>query len=142
MSSSRIASTRFQSVLDGLFIFFALFIIRPSQRNDADGIGYWLRERHQSGATPNRANANPSLLAIVLARVGLDKDLTAEHLLCPGEVEAMLPNVGAVLGLVPFKGHCNSKRSYIARRLQCYLSVILAPRSGSPPRVGPVGVVF
>src|SRR5208282_5773719 len=114
MSSSRIASTRFQSLLDGLFIFFPLFIVRPSQRNDADGVGYWLCERHESGATLNRANPNPSLLAIVLARVGPDKEGTAEHLLCPSEVEAMLPNVGAVLGFVPFEDHCNSKRSYIA----------------------------
>lgn len=36
-----------------------------------------------------------------------------EHLLCPGEVEAVLPDVGAVLGFVPFNIRCNSKRSYI-----------------------------
>src|SRR5580704_3316282 len=108
MSSSRIASMRFQSVADGCFIFFALFIIRPSQRNDADGIGHWFRKHHKRDATFNRANANPSLLAIVLACIGPDKEGTAEHLLCPGKVEAMLPNIGAVLRFIPFKIHCNS----------------------------------
>src|SRR5271165_7505243 len=52
------------------------------------------------------------LFAVVLTCIRAYQKRTAEHLLRVGEIEPMLPDVRAVLSLVPFKSHCNSNCSY------------------------------
>jgi len=103
---------RFQSVLDSLFVFLALFMICLSQRDDADRIIRIFPEYYEGNTILYHPNSNPSLLAVILARVGTNKKNVTEHLFRLGEVEPMLPDVGPVLGLVPFKSTCNSKCSY------------------------------
>jgi hypothetical protein len=64
-----------------------------SQRDDADGIVREFSERYKGDAAPNHPNPDPSLLAIVLTRVGTNKKEAAKHLFRLGEVEAVLPDV-------------------------------------------------
>src|SRR5689334_19228012 len=112
MSLSRSASIRLQSVLDRFFVFFPFFMICLSQRDDANGILRELSERDKGYPPPNHANPKPSLLAIILTRVGANQKHAAEHFFRLREVEPMLPDIGAVLGFVPLKSHCNSNCSY------------------------------
>src|ERR1039458_3782332 len=112
MSSSRSESIRFQSVLERFFVFFPLFMICRSQRDDADGIVRRLSERHKGAPPLNHPYSDPSLLAIILTHVGTDQENAAKHLFRVGEVEAMFTDVGTVLELGPFKYHRNAKCSY------------------------------
>jgi hypothetical protein len=73
------------------------------QRDDADRTLRAFCERNKSNAAPGHPNSNPSLLAIVLSRIGPNEKGAAKHLLRVGEVEAVFSDVGPVLGLVPFK---------------------------------------
>jgi hypothetical protein len=59
-----------------------------SQRDDADGMGRGFSERYKGNALSNHTNANPSFLAIVLARVGTNKKKATEHFFHFDEVEA------------------------------------------------------
>src|ERR1700733_5969422 len=102
MSSSRIASMRFQSVLDCVFVFFPLFMICLPQRDDADYIVRAWRECYKGDAALNRANPDPSSFAIVLTGVGTNEKKTAEHFFRLREVDAVLPDIGSILGFVLF----------------------------------------
>src|SRR5579859_241634 len=117
MSLSRIASMRFQSVLDRLFVFFALFMICLSPRDDANRSGSAFRKDHNRNALANRADRSPTAFLVVLVRVGTDEEHSTKHYFSIGKVEPVLSNVCAVLGLIPFQSHCNSKCSYIEARL-------------------------
>src|SRR6266567_830624 len=119
MSSSRMASIRFQSVLDRLFVFFPLFMICLSQGDDADRIVWAFHECHKGDAALNHPNSNPSLLTIVFTSVGTSQKSASEHFFRFGEMEPVFSDVGAVLAVVPFKNHCNSKCSYISRLADC-----------------------
>jgi hypothetical protein len=78
-------------------------MIRLSQRYDADDIGRRLSERNKGAATLNHPNPDPSLFAIVLTRVGTNQKGAAKHLFCLREMDPVLPDVGPVFGLIPFK---------------------------------------
>jgi hypothetical protein len=82
-----------------------------SQRDDADDAGRKFSERYKGDSFPN--HPDPSLLPIVLTRVGTNKKKASKHFFCIGEVETMLPDVGSILCIVPFKNHCNSNCSYM-----------------------------
>ncbi|MGA8433107.1 MAG: hypothetical protein WB729_25015 [Candidatus Sulfotelmatobacter sp.] len=82
------------------------------QRDDADYIVRAWRECYKGDAALNRANPDPSSFAIVLTGVGTNEKKTAEHFFRLREVDAVLPDIGSILGFVPFKNHCNSNRSY------------------------------
>src|SRR5260370_26665417 len=113
MSSSRIASMRFQSVLDGIFVFFPLFMVCLSKRDDANVVWRQFSKRHHRNPAPDHPKSRPPLLAIVLTRIRADKKRTPKHLLRPAEIETMLSQIGPCFGFVPFEIHCNSKCSYI-----------------------------
>lgn len=104
---------RFQSVLDGIFVFFPLFMICLSQGDDSDRIARSWGERHKGATVVNHANPNPSLLTVVPLCVGPDEKKALEHPFRFCEMEPMLPDVGAVLSFIPFNIYCNSKCSYI-----------------------------
>jgi hypothetical protein len=86
-----------------------------SQRDDADPVCWAFCERYKGNAALNHPNSNPSPLAIVLSRIGSNKKSATEHFFRLGEMESVFPDIGPVLGLVPFKDHCNSKCSYKKR---------------------------
>jgi hypothetical protein len=73
------------------------------QPDDADRVRRAFCKCNKRNAAASHPNSNPSRFAIVLRRIGVNKKHTAEHLLCVSEVEAVFPDVGPVLGLVPFK---------------------------------------
>jgi predicted nucleic acid-binding protein len=58
---------------------------------------------YKGDAAPNQPNPDPSLLAIVLTRVGTNKKEASKHLFRLGEVESVFPDVRAVLGFIPVK---------------------------------------
>jgi hypothetical protein len=60
-------------------------------------------ERYDGDAALNHTDAQPSLLTIVIIRVGPNHKNAAEHFIRLGEIEAVLADVRAVLDLVPFK---------------------------------------
>src|SRR5712671_1925811 len=64
MSSSRIASIRFQSVLDRLFVFFPLFMMCPSQPNDSNGLGCTLCKNDYGRSPANGADSPPTLFSV------------------------------------------------------------------------------
>src|SRR6202521_4580741 len=129
MSSSRIASMRFQSVLEGLFVFFPFFIVCPSQRNDANRFWSGLRENDRSRALTNLADPSPTHVSVIFPRVRFYNQEAAKHLFGVCKIEAMLAHVGAVLGLIPFEIHCNSKCSYASKALHRALYLPLIIRS-------------
>src|SRR5208282_6210829 len=103
MSSSRIASIRFQSVRDGIFVFFPLFMICLSKRNNANVAGRQLNEGHHRDTPPDHSKSNPALFSVFFTYIWADKKRAMEHLLRPLEVETVLPDVGTVLSFVPFE---------------------------------------
>jgi hypothetical protein len=54
-------------------------------------------------ATVNGADSNPSPFSIILPGVGVNDKHASKNLFRIREVEAVLPDVRAVLGFVPFK---------------------------------------
>jgi hypothetical protein len=72
------------------------------------------RECDKGKPTLNHADRNPSLLTVVLTRVGANKKRAAEHFFRFGEVKPMFADVGQSLVLVPLNYQCNSKCSYIS----------------------------
>jgi hypothetical protein len=97
------ASIRFQSVLDRRFVFFPFFMICLPQRNDSDSILRAFRERDKCHATLNHPNAYPSLLAIVLTRVGMNEESAAEHFFRIGEMKPMFLDILPILPFIPFE---------------------------------------
>src|SRR5579862_774163 len=93
MSSSRMASMRFQSVLDCLFVFFSLFMIGLSERDDADRVVRKFNECYKGNAAPNHPDSNPALLFIVLAIVGVGKESASKHFFRLGEVKPVFSNI-------------------------------------------------
>src|ERR1035438_6926403 len=76
ISSSRMESIRFQSVRDCRFVFFPFFMVRLSQRNDANGVGAAFGENDYSRAPANRTDSSPALLSVVRSeerRVGKER---------------------------------------------------------------------
>src|SRR5579863_4519152 len=112
ISSSRRASTLFQSVLDRLFELLPLFTICLPERNDADGFVRSFSKGHKGNASVNRADSYPSFLAVILTSVWTNQKNATEHFFCVRKIETVLANIGLVLSFVPLKGHCSSNCNY------------------------------
>jgi len=70
-----IASTRFQSVLDGVFLLFPFFMICLSQGQNTDGIVKAWRKSYRGATVLNHADPNPLLFAVVLLCVAPNSPL-------------------------------------------------------------------
>src|SRR5579859_2498473 len=131
--SSRIASIRFQSVLDRLFVFFAFIAGGLSQGDDANRFRIPLGEDNLHGASTDLTQSRPASFSVVLSGIGFCEKNAAEYFFRVGKVQSMFTDVRAILGLVPFQSHCNSKCSYIKRFFadSFHGSIILSLRADS-----------
>jgi hypothetical protein len=77
----------------------------------------------------NHPDSNPSLLAVVLTRIGTNKKRVTEYLLRLREMKSVFSYIRPILRLIPFKCHCNSNCSYSTRKLRTSLEYRGCPGS-------------
>src|SRR5579862_9625669 len=78
MSSSRIASIRFQSVLDRFFVCFAFMPRSLSQGDNANCFWIPLGKDNLHGASTDLTQSRPASFSVVLSRVGFCEKNTHE----------------------------------------------------------------
>src|SRR5947208_1635642 len=95
--SSVKASTRSQSVPEGLLIALAFLGCGLSHGKNANRVFTTLREGNHHGAGAKHPDADPTILAIILAVVQCGEHGRFKHFPGVGEIQAVFANVALVL---------------------------------------------
>jgi hypothetical protein len=101
ISSSVIASIRSQSVLEPFVEFPSLTSLCLPQRDDADRLGIGFTENDNHHTVVEQADADPTILAVILAVIEPDQHGSAKHTRGLGKIKAVPPDVEPILRRVP-----------------------------------------